>query len=729
MGEDEADRGRREEQAIARVTSTLVENFAGAHPADRVERTVDTARARFAGHPVREFVPILIERIVRRELGASAGEVPAAERVAVEPGPAQAPAGTTPRSAEATSVMQDVPRTAAVVPEAADDDSADRRDGTVAGEAGQVPDADETSGAQGATASRTGTDGAATDNGRVTGAHPGADSSPASGPHRSPTLPATGALATPAATGDSTATAPGDGGPGDRALTTPSDRGARPATAGSATDPANDTEPAVTSGDITQPAQSHDAAAVPAHGVTRRANGGSAPAPSSGAAQPADGDNAPVIAPGDAAQRANGDDAATHLAKEDGTPAAAQGAGEFPTPTSPDDAPYGRHALRETITQEDANEHWTFLAVARKWTIERPLVPLVIGLVLVLAVVGGVVANRPGDAPQPVAASAPVTVRGLVGSEKVEFFGDPRVAEVFARHGLEVAVEPAGSRRIASLDLAGYEFVFPSSATAADRIRRDRAVAATYTPFSSPMAVATFAPIVEALTAAGVMRPGPVPTLDVAKYLELVRDNVEWQRLPGNTAYPVGKNVLMSTTDPRTSNSAAMYLAVAGFVANDNAVVAGADAERKVLPLLSRLFAGQGRTEDTSEGPFREYLSVGMGPAPLVWIYEQQFVEAVVAGRTRPGMVLAYPSPTVVSQHTLVPLGDAGDRIGRLLTSDPELQRLAAEHGFRTGDPARFAAVTAEHRVPVAGTVIDVVDTPTSETLERLIDGVAAAYR
>jgi hypothetical protein len=92
-------------------------------------------------------------------------------------------------------------------------------------------------------------------------------------------------------------------------------------------------------------------------------------------------------------------------------------------------------------------------------------------------------------------------------------------------------------------------------------------------------------------------------------------------------------------------------------------------------------------------------------------------------------MVLMYPSPTVLSKHTLVPFNAAGDRVGRLLSTDPELQRLAAEHGFRSGAAAEFAKVTADHNVPVVSDLIDVVDTPTYDTLEHQLAGVAKSYR
>jgi hypothetical protein len=322
------------------------------------------------------------------------------------------------------------------------------------------------------------------------------------------------------------------------------------------------------------------------------------------------------------------------------------------------------------------------------------------------------------------------TVRGVAGSEKQAFFEDPQVRKALAAKGVKVEVEPAGSRQIAtSVDLGRYDFAFPSSAPAADRVQRRRHVSARYTPFSSPMAIATFKPIADLLTRAGVAKQHKaVWTFDVARYLQLVSKGMRWDQLRNNTVYPVRKNLLVSTTDPRSSNSAAMYLAVAGYVANGNAVVQGAAAENKVLPTVSRLFLGQGYTDNTSEGPFSDYLSVGMGKTPMVWIYEAQFVDAAVQGRIKPGMVLMYPSPTVLSKHTLVPFNAAGDRVGRLLSTDPELQRLAAEHGFRSGATAEFAKVTADHNVPVVSDLIDVVDTPTYDTLEHQLNGVAKLY-
>lgn len=80
----------------------------------------------------------------------------------------------------------------------------------------------------------------------------------------------------------------------------------------------------------------------------------------------------------------------------------------------------------------------------------------------------------------------------------------------------------------------------------------------------------------------------------------------------------------------------------------------------------------------------------------MVMIYEAQFLAAEAAHRTTGDMVLTYPSPTVLSKHTLVPLNSNGDQVGRLLSTDPELQQLAVKYGFRTADAASVSRYLAD---------------------------------
>ena len=358
----------------------------------------------------------------------------------------------------------------------------------------------------------------------------------------------------------------------------------------------------------------------------------------------------------------------------------------------------------------------------------------VLAVAVVLAVaLGSRNGNDPAASPGATSTAEPTIVRGVIGSEKKPFFDDPRVKAAFAAKGFEVQVDTAGSRQIATtVDLAGYDFAFPGSGPAADRIKRDRKVAATYAPFYSPMAIATFGPIVDLLTRAGVVSRNPAgyQQFSVAKYLELVAADTRWKDLPKNTEYPASKKLLLISTDVRTSNSAAMYLSWASYVANGENVVTTQTQAAAVLPLMTKLFLDQGYSESSSEAPFEDYLSLGMGKTPMVMIYESQFLDRQMRadGSITKDMVLLYPSPDVLSKHTLVPLKPAGDAIGKLLSDDPALVKLEAALGFRSSDRAVFAAVVKERGITPPPDLVDVVEPPSYEVLEAMITALQRQY-
>jgi hypothetical protein len=356
----------------------------------------------------------------------------------------------------------------------------------------------------------------------------------------------------------------------------------------------------------------------------------------------------------------------------------------------------------------------------------RRVLSWVLALVLLAVLAFVVIRDIRGGDPEPPALTA---VTGVIGSEKLPFFADPRVQDVFRANGLDVRVDPAGSRQIATtVRLDGYDFAFPSSSPAADKLLAARPAARTYAPFSSPMAVATFAPIVDLLTQAGVVAPG-TPTFDVRRYLEIAAAGTRWDQLPGNTAFPARKDVLLSTTAPCRSNSAAMYLGIASYVAHADTVVADPAAAAAVLPAVQPLFRDQGYLPPSTEVLFEDYLSAGMGRVPMALVYEAQYLaEALSPDPVLPADArLLYPSPTVFSRHTLVPLTPAGDRIGGLLTTDPQLVTLAAEHGFRPTDPRPFAEALRNRGLPEPPVLVDVVEPPSFDTLEGMLTSLGCA--
>ncbi len=326
---------------------------------------------------------------------------------------------------------------------------------------------------------------------------------------------------------------------------------------------------------------------------------------------------------------------------------------------------------------------------------------------------------------------AVTTVSGLVGSEKRDFLNDPRVAAILRRNGIELSIETAGSRAMTErTDLKNYDFVFPAGVPAAKKLVSIAHATTTFSPFYTPMAVASWKPIAEILTASGIVKRvgADYYIVDMKRLIALMDARERWNQLPHSGAYDVGKSVLISSTDVTSSNSAAMYLALASYLQNGNAVVQDDAQARRVAPTVAGLFLRQGYQESSSSGPFDDYTTIGMGKSPLVMVYEAQFLEYAIAHKdTRDSnMVLLYPKPTVFTKHEFVPLDAKGQKLGALLQNDPDLQHLANEHGLRTADPTYARAFWRKAGVHVPDTVIDVVDPPSYDVLETMIRGIAS---
>ena len=356
----------------------------------------------------------------------------------------------------------------------------------------------------------------------------------------------------------------------------------------------------------------------------------------------------------------------------------------------------------------------------------RRLAAVGLAVLLVIGVAYGIISSA-RDALGP----APAVLHGLIGSEKDPFFKDPRVVAALRRGGFTVGVTTAGSRQIAGADLSKEDFAFPAGVPAAEKIRTDHAGSKAFVPFFTPMAIGTWKPIVDLLTSAGVVHTvGDVTTFDVAAYMKLVDRNIRWRDLAGNTTYAVNKSILITSTDVRKSNSAAMYLALTSYVANGDNIVQNDAEAATIMDRLSPLFLRQGFVASSSEEPFEDYLVQGMGKSPMVMIYESQFIQRAAAadGSITPEMVLMYPDPTIFSKHTFVGLTANGIRLGDFLTNDPEMRTLATDFGFRTTDPAAFTKFVADHKLAVPSTIINVIDPPTYETLEAMITRLEADY-
>ena len=327
-----------------------------------------------------------------------------------------------------------------------------------------------------------------------------------------------------------------------------------------------------------------------------------------------------------------------------------------------------------------------------------------------------------------------VQARGLIGSEKEAFFADPRVQQALAARGITVVIEKAGSRAIAGrYDAKAYDFGFPSGAPAAAQLKAQAKASAVFTPFYTPMVLASWRPIADILVANGIAeRQGDIYyVVDLPALMDLIEKGKRWRDLKGSQAFSTNKSLLISSTDVRTSNSAAMYLALASYLVNNQQIVQSqADVDR-VLPTVAPLFLRQGFQEQSSSGPFEDYLALGMGKAPLLMAYESQMVEFWLKhpNKIKSDMVLMYPRPTVFSKHVLVPYTPAGVRVGEALENDPALRTLANEYGFRTGGATRGPETWAQRGIAVPEVLVDVIDPPSHEWLERMVEAIETRFK
>ncbi|MEU8892508.1 hypothetical protein [Streptomyces sp. NPDC048442] len=357
----------------------------------------------------------------------------------------------------------------------------------------------------------------------------------------------------------------------------------------------------------------------------------------------------------------------------------------------------------------------------------------ILGIVLAVLLIGGVavavVAGRERQGTGTGPSTATKTVRGVIGSEKAEFFADPEVVKALAAKGYTVRAQTSGSRAMEQLPLKGYDFVFPSSRAPADELRKKTgggggAGTGPLRPFYSPLVVVAHSSAARVLADAGLVTLSGKHsgTLRMKEFLAAAGADRTWQQLKGAEKYgELGGAVFVSTTDPGSSSSGALYLAAASYVADGGRVADGDAAVGRTAPLLRKLVAVQGAQQTSSDAPFRDFIS-GVGN-PLVLVYESQVTSLLMQKQGGGDLVVLYPDTTVSSDHTVVPVTQLGREVGELLVKDARLRALAVRHGFRPqGAPGDFTAATAPYASYLNRTLTGVrqAPVPTSAVLHEL---------
>jgi hypothetical protein len=322
---------------------------------------------------------------------------------------------------------------------------------------------------------------------------------------------------------------------------------------------------------------------------------------------------------------------------------------------------------------------------------------------------------------------------GIIALDVEPFFKDPRVVKVLAANKLPVNVVRIGSREMAGKVVAGStpDFFFSSGVVAANQIaeaaRKANISAAQSSPFFTPLVIASWEPIAKILVANGIAKPlsPKVYGLDMGKLTELMLKKKRWKDLKDAAGYDVGRSVLVSTTDVRRSNSAAMYLALTSHALTGDIVTDRATAQATALK-LAELFKRQGYQENYVNGNFDDYVAIGIGKTPLAFIYENQLVNYALAKKgVAADMVLLYPQPTIVNKVVFIATNERSKALAELLANNAELQGIAVEYGFRIADTQRFVNAVQATGLAVEPRLTQVVDPPAFEIMAEMIDTVA----
>ncbi|MFJ3666063.1 hypothetical protein ACIPSE_06385 [Streptomyces sp. NPDC090106] len=343
------------------------------------------------------------------------------------------------------------------------------------------------------------------------------------------------------------------------------------------------------------------------------------------------------------------------------------------------------------------------------------------GIVLAVLLIGGVVAAVVAGRDSEDKGTATKTVRGVIGSEKAEFFADPKVVKALAAKGYTVRAETSGSWAMEGLDLEGYDFALPSSQAPAAELAAKYKVGGTLPrPFYSPLVVVAHKNAAEVLAGNGLaaLDTEHRGVFRMGAYLDAARADRTWQQLKGAGKYgELTGTLYVSSTDPESSNSGALYLAATSYVADGGKVVAGDAEVARTAPLLRKLVSVQGAQQSSTDAAFRDFVS-GAGN-PLVLVYESQVASLLADGQHPDDLVVLYPDTTVTSDHTVVPLTEDGKTLAGLLSTDEELRKLELRHGFRPqGESAAFTGAAGYLKQELTG--VRQAPVPTSEVLHEL---------
>lgn len=278
-------------------------------------------------------------------------------------------------------------------------------------------------------------------------------------------------------------------------------------------------------------------------------------------------------------------------------------------------------------------------------------------------------------------------------ASKVEYFNDPQVRRILMANGIEVHVtNSGGSMGVATnkrKKANEYDFVMPSGQMVGEAVHKSLG-GERYFPFSSPLVLGAFRDYADALVEAKVAtKQGGSSLYYTVKIPELIKlADPEKPRRWNESGKLSNTNVMIAQSpDPCQSYSGAAYVGLVAFAANEGRTMTEADVPAlaaKIKPVLS----AEGQHETGLGTKF--FNQEGRTFAPVAVFYEHQYLAYQFRMKEKTGKidtdrVLLYPEARHTTEPWLIAYTKAGEKVGELLESNPELRKRALELGYRVG--------------------------------------------
>lgn len=325
-------------------------------------------------------------------------------------------------------------------------------------------------------------------------------------------------------------------------------------------------------------------------------------------------------------------------------------------------------------------------------------------------------------------------VKGLVALDVEAYFQDQRVTDILNANKIKVDFKKVGSRDMGALMLKDkYDFAFASGVVAGNQIlstlKQNNVVASGINIFYSPMIVGSYKSTADILVNNHIAKydaKNQVYSLDMSKIVPIMLSKGRWSDFSQNEEFNYNKSVLISTTDVRKSNSSAMFLALVSYVINGNEIITDKINAESIAMKVADLYKRQGYQENYVSGNFDDYKQ-GMGKTPLAFIYEYQLYQyAMLNKKLKDGMVVMYPSPTILNKEVFVAVSPQGKKLAELLMTNKQLQDIGIEYGFRVSEliPS-FVKKAADNKLSVLAEVKDQIDPPNFEIMDAMIQTIS----